>query len=136
MDKNFFRFDIDDAVSSVTPEELQNETPLNDNLMKKKEQKDKDFIGIISSKKSVTAVSKKGYEIKGGLEIQKEISSNILNVDDYVNFDFRQKNKLVTKTFGNDISKLSQEIDNKNIAFIDKEVAEVIQKTQIGIIFF
>ena len=134
MDKNFFRFDIDDEVLSVNMANISSQT----NKIEKKEPKktaNEDNFFCIRGSRKVLSASKKGYEKQSGLQTKKDINPNLFRVEDYINFDFRARNKklenIEIKT--EIISELSSQ---NSVEVVDEEVENVIEKAQIGVIFY
>ena len=127
MDKNFFKFDIDDEVVSSAeqsisaPEKMQS-IERND----RKQLKNDNFICL--KHKSLKIKCNFGYEKTNGLVNQKTISSNISLVEDYINFDFRSKNKIIEEN-QNEKSSIIEYLN-------DKEVEDVVSKAHIGVIFY
>lgn len=135
MDKNFFRFDIDDEVLSSNLEKSTSQNVHEKIKETSKAVQNENFFWFKGSKKG-TSVSKTGYEKKKGRMVKREINPNLFQVEDYINFDFRAKNKKI------EIEENKSQIDNqlqKDIIdnFIgDEEVKDVIEKAQIGVIFY
>jgi len=127
MDENFFRFDIDDAIDiknkqeSSQSQKTQNVTNINKN-------NNKNHLFLINSTKKITTKTSRVYEKNNGLESQKEINKKPYKVDDYLNFDFKAKNKKESK-------EIQENFELENLSS-DNEVYEIIKKAQIGVIFY
>lgn len=132
MDKNFFKFDIDDEIlmSSEKQEVAITQKSQSKDVFNKKNIQNNNFFCFKKNNGVLKQIE--GYEKKSGLENQKKINSNICLVDDYVNFDFRAKQKASLEL---------AEINNSNLNIInlsetDKEVGDVLTKAHIGVIFY
>ena len=123
MDKNFFKFDIDDAVQLNDSKELEMSEKLQNTI---KNIKKDDFNKVFCVKTAkYNSVSIGMYEKNKGLDAQRKLNQNPCKVDDYLNFDFKAKNKF-----------LKEDTSNIDEFISDAEVEEIIKKTQIGVIFY
>ena len=124
MDKNFFSFDIDDEVLKQSEDNIISEkVQKSDNLVAKSDEKS--LFCIKHTKKSNS--TKQWFEKNRGLGEQKTINKNLCLVDDYLNFDFRAKQKA---------EELERLKELNSIAIQDKEVEDVLEKAHIGVIFY
>ncbi len=137
MDKNFFTFDIDDEILKLENDNMLSQKMQNDTNLTKKTSKNVNLADIFVSNK---AKSLKGsaYEINEGLPLQREINSNISEVEDLINFDFKAKEKLIAAKkeaeaayeMAENLARLKTQMES------DQEVAGVIEKAHIGVIFY
>ena len=132
MDKNFFKFDIDDEIlmSSEKQEVTTTQKSQNEDVFNKKTIQNDNFFCFKRNSGVLRQIE--GYEKKSGLANQKKINSNICEVDDYINFDFRAKQKASLE-----LAKIQNQIPNALIlSESDKEVEDVLTKAHIGVIFY
>lgn len=132
MDKNFFKFDIDDQLfdeSNIKEQKTQNfhntttKTTSNDI-----------FVCLKPQQKQLHHTS--GFIVNEGLKNQKIIKSNISDVNDYVNFDFKFKKRQTLKS-ETETAELSQKmVEAIEEIKTDEEVEKIINKAHIGIIFY
>ena len=127
MNKNFFKFDIDDAVDIKNKQE-SNQPQKTQNTINVNKKNNANHLFLINSAKKTTIKTSCVYEKNNGLESQKEINKKPYKVDDYLNFDFKAKNKKESK-------EIQENFELKNLSS-DNEVYEIIKKAQIGVIFY
>ena len=126
MDKNFFSFDIDDEVLKQSEDNnTSKKVQISDDLLKKNDEKP--LFCIKHTKK--TSQTNQWFEKNKGLGEQKTINKNLCLVDDYLNFDFRAKQKSEA------LSKLN-ELELNLSVIQDKEVENVLERAHIGVIFY
>lgn len=133
MDKNFFMFDIDDEIRQIKTENDNCEKPQNSIKLNEKVCKNSEKLNIFIAKRT-NSNSGVLYQKQLGLKVQREIKSNITMVQDLVNFDFRAREKQLENIddFQNQV-----EVDTiSNFDIVDGEVEKVIEKAQIGVIFY
>ena len=136
MDKNFFMFDLEDELAKVENKSLQEKTQIISKTSENNSQNDA-FIDFYISNKA-KQVKNKGFEKNIGLPEQRVIKSNISQVDDLVNFDFKSKDKIIAAAkeaeaayeAEQNLAKLKLQMES------DEEVADVIEKAHIGVIFY
>ncbi len=127
MDKNFFRFDIDDEILS---EEFETAAP---NLSDKKVQNTTKTTeksienGFLCLKTLKNTVKKPGYEKNINSNVKKKSTQEFCKVDDYVNFDFKTKAKQLEEKL---LIGLNEKISQ------DEEVQDVLERAHIGVIYF
>ncbi len=124
MDKNFFKFDIDDEISTKQTASYENKKV--QNTSKNIEKSTQNGLFIIKNAKSSAKEQKTGYEKCSGLLSQRELNQTPFKVDDYLNFDFKARLK--------DSQPDCDQIEKVQI--LDKEVEKIIEKAQIGVIFY
>lgn len=132
MDKNFFKFDIDDEVLAANAAEMPSEKE----IIKNKIQKETDYENLFCLRAPKKSFSKqnKGFDKQVGLESKREINPNLCQVEDYINFDFRARKKNLQE---NSIqTEIISGLSNKLNDAVDLEVKNVIEKAQIGVIFY
>lgn len=134
MDKNFFKFDIDDAILiSETNKDISLEKVQNTNEKCEKELQND---GLLCFKGKLNTKSVNGYEKKLGLSTKREINPNLCEVEDYINFDFKIRNKKINELLDNNIENIAQTFSNFNEDVLkDAEVENVLLKAHIGVIF-
>ena len=135
MDKKFFKFDIDDEIllngknKNTSLKKVQNntktiiKTDLNDT-----------FLCFKSSK---AKQNNNAYEKNLGLSVQRKINPNLCEVEDYINFDFKIRDKKMQESiqngfaekFANSLYSLHGDI------YKDAEVESVMNRAHIGVIF-
>lgn len=135
MDKNFFRFDIDDEVLMAQADEQPSQKIQETKKESSKASNNENFFCLKGSKRG-TGNPKTGYEKQEGRTIQREINPNLFQVDDYINFDFRAKHKKID--IEENQTEITAELSNEiiNNLLEDKEVENVVKKAQIGVIFY
>lgn len=137
MDKNFFTFDIDDEILKLENDNMLSQKMQNDANLTKKTSKNVNFADIFVSNKA-KSLKDSAYEINEGLPLQREINSNISEVEDLINFDFKAKEKLIAAKkeaeaayeMAENLARLKTQMES------DQEVAGVIEKAHIGVIFY
>jgi len=137
MDKNFFTFDIDDEILKSENDNIPSQKVQNDINLIEKTSKDAKLIDVFIANK-VKMTKSNAFEINEGLPLQREINSNINDVEDLINFDFKSKEKLIAAKkeaeaayeMEENLARLKSQMES------DQEVVDVIEKAHIGVIFY
>jgi len=137
MDKNFFTFDIDDEILKSENDNISSQKVQNDINLIEKTSKDAKLIDVFIANK-VKMTKSNAFEINEGLPLQREINSNINDVEDLINFDFKSKEKLIAAKkeaeaayeMEENLARLKSQMES------DQEVVDVIEKAHIGVIFY
>lgn len=130
MDKKFFMFDIDDEIKQIKSENENMQKTQNSINSSEKICKNDEKVNIFVNN-HIKSKASSSYEKQTGLKQQREIKSNIREISDFVNFDFRAKEKELEKLID-----IHQNINLSTIQITDEEVEKVIEKAQIGVIFY
>ena len=136
MDKNFFMFDLEDELAKVENKSLQEKTQIISKTSENNSQNDV-FIDFYISN-NAKQVKNKGFEKNIGLPEQRVIKSNISQVDDLVNFDFKLKDKIIAAAKEAEVAyEAEQSLAKLKLQMeLDEEVADVIEKAHIWVIFY